>query len=127
VLQGRVRLDRAAVPSAPAPPAEELTAGTAAVAEAAGVLVQPRSLQQVQQDLGWREGRLVFDQLTLAEIAREFNRYHRRQLVVDAEIAGLRLGGSFDAYNLDGFVRLLQQGFGVVVRVDGERLLLASR
>jgi transmembrane sensor len=56
----------------------------------------------------------VFDQITLGEAIAEFNRYNDRKLVItDPEAASLRIGGSFAPSNIDGFVRLLEQGFGL--------------
>jgi transmembrane sensor len=127
VLEGRVRVSHANERATDAFAPTELGPGMGAVSRPEGTLVAPRTEAEMLRDLSWREGRLVFDQLTLAEIAAEFNRYNRRQLIVDPELAGLRLGGSFDAHNLDGFVRLLHEGFGVVSHVDGDQLRLTAR
>ena len=62
----------------------------------------------VNRKLAWTQGRLWFDRVTLAEAVAEFNRYNRRQLVIDdPEIAGLHIGGAFDATDLDSFVAAL--------------------
>jgi len=37
----------------------------------------------------------------------------------------LRLSGQFDTSNVDGFVRLIQGGFGVAVRQEGDRIHLS--
>jgi len=59
--------------------------------------------------LAWTQGRIWFDRATLAEAVAEFNRYNRRQLVIDdPSIAGLHIGGAFDATDLDSFVAALQ-------------------
>ena len=58
--------------------------------------------------LAWTQGRLWFDRVTLAEAVAEFNRYNRRQLVIDDPgVAELRIGGAFDATDLDSFVAAL--------------------
>lgn len=127
VLEGRVRLSRANEhePDILAP--TELGPRMGAAVRQEGLLVAPRTEAEILRNLSWREGRLVFEQLTLSEIAAEFNRYNQRQLVVDDELAGLRLGGSFDAHNVDGFVRLLREGFGVMAHPEGDRLRLSTR
>ena len=77
--------------------------------------------------VGSPEGKLVFDQASLAEVAREFNRYNTRQLLIDDETAGqIRLGGAFDARNVEGFARLLHTGFGLQVRLQADHIKVAS-
>jgi transmembrane sensor len=126
VVEGRVRLDRAGSPARVASqPATTLARNDSAVSQMGGVLVETKTQEQTQQDLSWREGRIEFDNLTLPEIAAEFNRYNRRQLVVSADASGLRLSGRFDTHNVDGFVRLIHSGFAVVVREEGEKIELS--
>jgi transmembrane sensor len=127
VLEGRVRLDRADAAGSEAKAAPTvITHNDAAVTQSGGVLVMAKTPEQVQQDLSWRQGRLVFDHLTLGEIAAEFNRYNRKQIVVEGDAAELRLGGSFDAHNVEGFARLMHEGFGLKVDIGGERIRLSS-
>ncbi len=146
VLEGRVRLDRGdtgkadvKTPARAAAPAEPpqanhdvaavptlMASNDAAISQAGGVLVMNKTPEQVQQHLSWRQGRLAFDQMTLAEIASEFNRYNRRPMVVEGAAAELRLGGSFDAHNAEGFARLMHEGFGLKVDVDNQRIRLSS-
>jgi len=58
--------------------------------------------------------------MTLVDAAAEFNRYNHKQLVVvDPRAAGVHIGGSFDATNVEAFVRLLRQGFGLTVEEEG--------
>ena len=123
VVEGRVRLDRAASGGGPVAPMV-MTRNEAAVALSGSVLVISRTDQQVRDELSWREGQLAFDQMTLGEVAAEFNRYNQVQLVIEGEAANLRLSGSFDAHNVDGFARLAHEGFGLQVRRDGDRIVL---
>ena len=123
VVEGRVRLDRADSGRGPSDPVV-MTRNEAAVAQSGSVLVIARSDQQVRDELSWREGQLAFDQLTLGEVAAEFNRYNQVQLVVEGEAAGLKLSGNFDAHNVEGFARLAHEGFGLQVRHDGDRIVL---
>lgn len=81
------------------------------------------SAEQVANQLVWRQGRLVLDDMTLAQAAAEFNRYNSVKLVItDATAAELRIGGSFNVDNVQGFARLLQQGFGLKVEVEKEEI-----
>jgi len=77
------------------------------------------------QRLAWREGRIVFDHTTLAMAAEEFNRYNERKLIIaDAEAASLLIGGSFAPSNIDGFVRLLEQGFGLRAKRGSDKIVV---
>jgi len=69
--------------------------------------------EDVTRRLAWTQGRIWFDRVTLAEAIAEFNRYNRRQLVIDdPAIAELHIGGAFAATDLDSFVAALQT-FGI--------------
>lgn len=122
VVEGRVQLQ-----VGPGQRATELTRGDLAVSDPHHVVVARRSPRQMQDELAWLEGKLVFDQASLAEVAREFNRYNTRQLLIDDETAGqIRLGGAFDARNVEGFARLLHTGFGLQVRLQADHIKVAS-
>jgi transmembrane sensor len=124
VVEGRVRLDRGgAGPEA----AVLVTRNESAVSAAGNILVIERTAQQVKDELGWREGRVVFNGTTLAEVAAEFNRYNERQLVIEGDAAALRFGGNFDVHNLDGFARLAQESFGLDVRSEGNSVVISRR
>lgn len=124
VVEGRVRLDRAAIGGTPVTPVVMERNKEAAITQAGSVLVLDRSAEQVQDDLSWRQGQLAFERLTLAEVAAEFNRYNRTQLVVEGTAADLRVSGNFDAQNVEGFARLAHEGFGLRVAKDGDSIIL---
>ncbi len=127
VQEGRVRLERAGFAATDVVPAQMLAANSdAALAPSGGLMVVTKTAEQIRNHLSWREGRLVFDQRTLGDIAAEFNRYNRRQLVVEGAAADLRLGGSFDAHNVEGFARLAHEGFGLKIELDSERIRLST-
>lgn len=125
VVEGKVRLDLAQAGGAPAVPVV-VTGNEAALAETGSVLVIGRTAEQVANELSWRKGQIAFDQKTLTEIADEFNRYNRVQLVVEGEAADLRLSGNFDAENVEAFARLAHEGLGLRVVRDGERIVLSD-
>ena len=76
--------------------------------------VVPVQAVEVQRLLAWHGRRLEFSDTPLAEMAAEFNRYNRHQLViVDENLAAMRFGGSFRPDDRAGFVRMLQEHFGV--------------
>ena len=57
----------------------------------------------------WQEGRLVFENAPLADIAAEFNRYNRTRLVIaDADLAGERVSAVFDARDPEALIASLE-------------------
>ena len=82
-------------------------------------LVTNRSADDVRKVLGWREQRLFFNNVALAEFVEEMNRYsYQRMVIVDADLSALRVGGAFATGDTVGAVTMLEAGFPVrAVRV----------
>jgi len=121
VLEGRVQVQ--AGHSRPA----VLVRDDTAMAEASNVLVSRKSRQQITAAVGWLQGKLVFDQVSLSEAASQFNRYNRKQLVFDdAGAARIGIGGVFDANNVEAFARLLRDSLGLTVQIGAEEIHIAS-
>lgn len=121
VLEGRVKVQSDGAQ------ATVLTREDAAVADARNLLVTKKTPQQLQASLSWLQGKLVFDQISLAEAAQQFNRYSLKQLVIaDPAAAQIRIGGSFDAGNVEAFARLLHVGFGLEVQQQGDEIRISS-
>jgi transmembrane sensor len=126
VTEGKVRVETEDHESPGS--AEFLVAGTIAQANDAGVLLQTKGLSAAEEHLSWRQGVLVFRQMTLADASAEFNRYNTRQIVIDDPgVAALRVAGSFRANNVEAFVRLLERGYPVRAEARGDRLVLTAR
>lgn len=129
VTEGRVRIEGpdsggGTIQSAPEP----LGAGTVARASAAGLRIERKPLPEIEEQLSWRSGYLVFHEITLAEAAAEFNRYNSTKIVIeDPSIAEIRMSGKFRATNFDAFVRILANGFAIRQREEGDRILLSAR
>lgn len=118
VAEGRVRLS--GPKGGPAANPVLLVRGDIASGMGSSVLQSRTSAQQVDDRLAWRRGLLVFDQITLSDAAAEFNRYNQTQLkVLDPQTAAIRIGGSFEATNVEAFVRLLQSAYGLEIDHDG--------
>jgi transmembrane sensor len=125
VVEGRVRVTDAGWVSPTPPPV--LTRGDTAIAEGPSMIVAAKSVERVANELSWRQGLLTFDQSTLADAAGEFNRYNRKKLVIAAgEVAQMRIGGSFEAENVDAFARLLQRAYGLKVDDNGETVKISQ-
>jgi transmembrane sensor len=85
------------------------------------VVVDSITPSQVEQVLAWKSTWLVFDRTPLEKAVEAFNgRNSSRIIIGDASLADRRLGGVFRADNVDGFVRLLEQGLDVKSERRGE-------
>lgn len=151
VTEGRVRVDDAhaghsllPATSASAAPATEtplLVAGERATvllsstssasiiapAPATTATVEQLAAPAAQRALAWQERRLEFDAVPLAEVAREFNRYNRQQLVIaDAPLAAKRFSGIFRADGYESLVRLLETDFAVTATRTDRVIVLRS-
>ena len=81
-----------------------VTAGNhAMIRDNGGVEVASLAPAASDQNLAWRDGRIVLDDMTLAAAAAEFNRYSTQQLVVDPELADKQVVGWFRTDDMDGF------------------------
>jgi transmembrane sensor len=124
VAEGKVRVEDPRQPERH--PAVLATPQQMVLADAAGTLVAPISAERLTSELAWRRGVLMFDGVPLREVAGEFNRYNKKQIAVDAKVADVRIGGSFEATNIDGFARLLRKGFDLKVEDQGMRLTVSE-
>ncbi len=87
-----------------------------------------RSKNPVADAVAWRQRRLVFRQESLARIAEEFNRYNRRQLVVEGAGMSSRLyTGVFDADDPDSLADVLARDSGVDVQKTADKLTVRAR
>jgi transmembrane sensor len=108
VSEGRVTVN---------PPVQTLVAA-GQMALIRGRTIVTRDLDDISRRTAWTQGMLIFSGETLAEAVAEFNRYNRRQLVIDdPTIARRTIGGQFKATNPDGFASALEKIVGVDARV----------
>lgn len=72
------------------------------------------------KDLGWRNGVLIFENVTLAEAAAEFNRYNAEKVVVvGKDVEHLTIGGKFAQSDVPAFAELAQHVLGLRVEDRG--------
>jgi transmembrane sensor len=86
-----------------ADPPRRVAAGEWAILHPGRMAVRAMALQASDQQLAWREGRIVLDDMTLGQAVAEFNRYNNDQLEVAPSLAGRRVVGWFRIYDADGF------------------------
>jgi len=76
--------------------------------------------------LAWPRHQISFHDKTLADLVAEFNRYHKRPIVIaDAELATHQVDGTFDAFDHDSLLDYLERYQGVRVErlADGAIVL----
>lgn len=126
VAEGRVRIDDADDPKAVR--SAIITAGDIAIARASSTLVAARANDKVENALAWREGMLSFDNMRLGEAVGEFNRYHRKQILIeDPDTADMRIDGAFQASNIDAFVRLLHDAYQLEINENADTVIISAQ
>ncbi len=85
--------------------------------------------EQVREALAWQAPRLQFFETPLGEAVAEFNRRNPAFCLVlhDAELARVRIGGTFRIDNVEGFVRLLEVTLGIRGEAAGNGEILLRR
>jgi len=126
LLEGKVKVDApaqppavATLPTAPAPRLQstEMTAGSQLVAPDDGSWRIAKV--DASQEVSWAAGQLVFAGRTLADVAAELNRRSEKKVVIaDPRVGRAVISGSFDAGDVEGFVRAVE-GYGLA-RVEDE-------
>jgi transmembrane sensor len=106
-----------------------LAAGAIARAGDSGVIVQEKSLPEVEDYLSWRSGYLTFRDIPLADAVAEFNRYNERKIFIqDPTVAAIRFSGKVRPTSFEGFVRLLESAFPIhAEHVDGRIVLTEAQ
>lgn len=124
--------ERSAPPAGPHEPLSEIGARQRAVIsltlEAPPPQIATLTPGEIERVLAWQHRLLDFTAAPLSEIVAEFNRRNVVQLViVDPELAVLRVSAAFRSDNIDGFVRLLEAGFGARAERRGEAEIVLRR
>lgn len=81
-------------------------------------------------DIGaWREGRLVYENATLADLAADANRYGTARIIIETPpLAQERITSSFKATQVEGVLQALQVALPIAIRREsnGDIVLRAS-
>lgn len=120
VLEGKVQLDT------PKDAPKLLREGDVAVATGRTVSITRKPERALANELGWQRGVLVFDNVTLAEAAAEFNRYNREKIVIaDPAAAQITIGATLPANDVPAFARVAQKIFGLRVERQGDTIVIS--
>jgi len=124
LLKGRARVagDTEAKSQGPV----TLSPGDVALATGNDMSVTRMSARDLQSQLGWRRGVLVFYHTTLADAVDEINRYNRQKLVIaDPGAARLRINGTFPANNAALFGRVARVVLKLHVENKGGEIVIS--
>lgn len=124
VAEGKIRIESNSIEPQHAP--VSVHANEAAVADLDSVAVVRKSPEEIDAALAWRHGALVFDETSLADVAREFNRYNTIKLVLaDARTASITVGGTFPTSGVTSFVRVAEHVLKVRAQRHGDTVILS--
>lgn len=118
VLEGSVQVRPAAAHDGAAPAPIALKAADHLLSRAGQVTVRSLPREALADAIAWRDGRIVFDDIPLAEAAQRMAHYHGRSISVAPEVAQLRLGGRYALEDFSGFLAGLEVALAVQVRYD---------
>jgi len=138
VTEGKVEVERTSPASTTVPDEVKpsvLVAGQRALVEryaaAEGAPIVVRSVEpgEIEETLAWQSARLVFNRTPLSDAIEAFNLHatrnvHGRFVLGDPALAAKRMGGTFRASNVEGFIRLLEQTAEVRVERHGREITL---
>jgi transmembrane sensor len=94
---------------------------------AAAVLESPTKAA-LKQNESWRSGRIVFEDQPLSQVVEQFNRYAKVPIEVsDLALRSVRIGGAFDALDIDSFCAFLQRIDGVIITRTPNRIDISRR
>jgi transmembrane sensor len=124
LVEGRARFEATARPGQPQ--SALLVPGDVAVSAAGSFAVTRKPARLLADELGWRRGVLVFDNVTLAAAATEFNRYNTGKLMItDPAAAQLTIYGTFRTGDVERFARVAQTVFGLRVSHLGDQIVIS--
>jgi len=103
-----------------------LKPGDVAVATANSISVTKKPAAILSHELAWRQGNLIFDNAALAEVAAEFNRYNRQQIVItDPKVARLTIVGTFPANDAEAIINTAREVFGLKAEQANGRITIS--
>lgn len=124
LLQGRARVENLK-PVKLSPPVT-LLPGDVALATSDRMSVTRTAVKDLQDQLSWRRGVLVFYHTTLGDAVAELNRYNRLKLAIaDPEIAQMRINGTFPSDDAALFGRVAQIVLKLHVENKGKEVVIS--
>jgi transmembrane sensor len=93
----------------------------------APIVTSPVTHDDIARDLAWKDGKIAFDDESLADAAREFARYSKTPILIeDPEVATRTVTGLFMANDPAGFAKAVAISLGIHAEI-GDRQVLLTR
>ncbi|KXJ61126.1 MAG: hypothetical protein AXW14_10110 [Alteromonas sp. Nap_26] len=90
--------------------------------------VEPISLQDIANDLSWREGKIIFRGETLINVIEEVSRYTDKTVVLgDTKLANLQVAGLFNTNDVDALIATLADNLQISTDYTDDTIVLRSR
>jgi transmembrane sensor len=101
-------------------------AGNLAIVDDGGVAIQALDPVQIEAQLSWQQGMLIFDGEPLESVLLEMGRYTSTEISVDASLRDVRVGGYFRAGDVDGLLVALRENFDIEFTRTGDGRIILS-
>lgn len=129
VTEGKVRVDHTAALGAAETVVPSLEHGQRSVvplANRGAVQVAAISAEEMERLLAWQPRMLDFTATPLRSVVAEFNRRNApvHLVIADADLAEVEVSATLRSDNVEGFIRLLEAGFGARVERAGDEIRL---
>ncbi|AQS40110.1 FecR family protein [Shewanella psychrophila] len=86
--------------------------------------VEKLPLEQLQRDLAWQQGMLIFEGEPLSTALTEVSRYSSIKFdIVDPALSELKVAGYFKAGDIDGLLASLQSNFSIVYSKGADNII----
>jgi len=104
-----------------------LSAGEQVTVTPAEVLPMPAHAD-IAATTAWMERRLIFDGSKLSDVVQEFNRYNRRQLVIEGtQLSDFHVSGVYSSTDPASLIRFLREQPGLTITEDDNQVLITAR
>lgn len=105
--------------------ARSVSAGQSLLVSHSDAIVRSASAAQISSTLAWRDGEILFQDMTLGMAVDEYNRFLARKIViVDRDLSGIPVGGRFTSTDPTAFLHAVSTGLGIrISRAESAYLL----
>jgi transmembrane sensor len=129
LIEGRVAIERLAAPNlVPVEPGDAITLLGPGQrlhfgANAPDTLDSP----PIEKVTAWQHGQLIFEDTSIRDAAKEFNRYGKRRLNIDTSVPStIRLGGVFRIGDPDSFARAMANAYQLRIIESTDEIKLTA-
>ena len=99
----------------------------AVIAKHGNTPIEKVSLDQVQRDLAWQQGMLIFDGEPLSKALIEVSRYTSSHFKIsDPNISNVKVSGYFKANDVDGLLASLNSNFNIIYTKSADSTILLA-